>query len=446
MGNSSSSVRDSLRASMTADLSLRRWCVAFSGGLDSTVMLHALEQLAQALGDVELRAVHIDHGLHPESGAWSDHCRRFAAALAVPFEARSVVVSRESGQGVEAAARAARYAELEPMLADGEALLTAHHADDQVETLLLRLMRGAGIRGLASIAERAQFGRGWLLRPLLAAGRSDLDRYAREFDLDWIDDPTNRDTSIDRNYLRHQVIPLLRERWPGADAAIARTARLAAEGSALLDEAALRDYDDCVSDGLIVLECLRALNPPRQRNLVRYALFKHGLLPPGEARLIAGLEQLLTARADRQPMLDWNGGQIRRYRDRLHVLAIDPDRATADQPDEYRWDGLRPLDLGPVRGCLAIARDAQAAIGPVDMAVRFRVGGERILRADQAHHERLKKLFQARGVFPWMRAHVPLIFIDGELVAVGDLWSSAELARRFGPASRLRWDGHAEVA
>jgi tRNA(Ile)-lysidine synthase len=445
MSHSSSSVRDSLRASMTADLSLRRWCVAFSGGLDSTVMLHALERLARELGDIELRAVHVDHGLHPESGAWSDHCRRFAAALAVPFETRSVSVSRESGQGIEAAARAARYAELESMIDDGEALLTAHHADDQVETLLLRLMRGTGIRGLASIAERSPFGRGSLLRPLLAVRRCDLDRYAREFDLGWIDDPTNRDTSIDRNYLRHEVIPLLRERWPGVDAAIGRTARLAAESSALLDEAALRDHDDCVRDGSIVLEQLRALNPPRQRNLVRYALFERGLLPPGEARLIAGLEQLLTARADRQPLLDWSGGQIRRYRDRLHVLDFDPDRATVEQPEEYRWDGLRPLDLGPVRGCLAIDRDARAAIGPVDMSVRFRVGGERILGADRAHHERLKKLFQARGVFPWMRAHVPLVFIDGELVAVGDLWSSAELACRLGPASQLRWDGHAAV-
>jgi len=418
-----------------------KWCVAFSGGLDSTALLCALRELRHELGGIELRAVHVDHGLHADAGGWAGQCAAAAERLHVPFEVCRVEVDLTSGDGVEAAARHARYAAFEALLEPGETLMTAHHADDQVETVLLRLMRGTGVRGLGSIAERMPFGPGWLMRPLLTIARSELEAYARARDLAWIEDPTNLDTALDRNYLRHEIVPTLRRRWPGLAAAIGRSARLAAEGATLLDDVAQQDCETVVADGLIELEALRRLPPARQRNLVRYVLHERGLVPPSEMQLLSGLDQLLSAGIDRHPVLRWPGGQVRRYRERLYVLDADPEQATADLPDQYAWDGRAPLDMGPVRGRLRLVSEDPAARHTGELMVRFRRGGERLLEADRRHHKRLKKVLQSCGVLPWMRPHVPLVSRDGELLAVGDLWAGAP------PTSggRIVWDRHAQI-
>ena len=390
---------------------------------------------------IQLRAVHVDHGLHANAATWAGQCEAMARELGVTFEVCRVDVDLTSGDGVEAAARHARYAALEALLETGETLMTAHHADDQVETVLLRLLRGTGVRGLGSIAERMPFGPGWLMRPLLTVDRSELEAYARARSLTWVEDPTNLDTALDRNYLRHEVVPILRRRWPGLPAAIGRSARLAAEGAALLRELAEQDSAPVVRDGLIELDALRRLAPARQRNLVRHVLHERGLVPPSETQLLSGLAQLLSARVDRQPVLRWSGGQIRRYRERLYVLDSDPGQATAQLPDEYTWDGCAPLDMGPVRGRLRLVHDDAPAANAGDLIVRFRRGGERLPEADQRHHKRLKKVLQACGVLPWMRAHVPLVSRDGELLAVGDLWSGVPL----GSVGRIVWDCHAQI-
>lgn len=440
-----SSVIEALRASLSSGDRNEGWCVAFSGGLDSTVLLHGLAELRTEFAGLRLRAVHVDHSLHADSGTWAAHCESFAARLSVPLTLRCVQVDRTGADGMEAAARRARYDEFRSLLEPGETLATAHHAEDQVETVLLRLMRGAGPRGLGSIGSLGAFGAGRLARPLLSLGRADLEVYAQAAGLDWIDDPTNVDTSIDRNFLRHEILPPLRDRWPGLDAAIGRAARLAAEAAGLLDELGRLDAKAAVADGLISLDALRALDSARQRNLVRHVLHARGLVPPSEAQLGAGLGQLLSARHDRNPVLRWPGGQIRRYRDRLYVLDADPERAAEDCPDEYRWDGFEALDLGPVRGRLRLVYDDPASAGTPDLVVRFRRGGERMLEADHRHHKQLKKMFQSGGILPWMRAHVPLVTGDGELLAVGDLWTSAEFAARVGAPARLVWDRHAGI-
>jgi tRNA(Ile)-lysidine synthase len=283
------------------------------------------------------------------------------------------------------------------------------------------------------------FGPGRLLRPLLAVDRARLAEHARAAGLTWIEDPTNRDTALDRNYLRHEVVPALRRRWPGLAAAIGRSARLAAEATALLDQVARGDSATAVADGLIELPALRRLEPARQRNLIRYVLYRRGLAPPSETQLRAGLEQLLTAGVDRQPLLRWPGGEVRRYRERLYVLDADPAQATAGLPAEYAWDGRAPLNMGPVRGRLRLVADDRVAPPAAVLTVHFRHGGERLPDADRRHHKRLKKVFQERGVLPWMRAHVPLITGGGELLAVGDLWSSRALR------SRIVWDRHAPI-
>lgn len=422
------------------------YCVAFSGGLDSMVLLHALHSLRGGPHRFALRAVHIHHGLHPDADAWSARCEAVAAQLDVAYVAHRVTVERDSGEGLEAAARRARYAAFAELLRADEQLLTAHHEEDQLETYLLRLLRGAGVHGLASIVERAPFANGWLLRPLLIVGRVDLTAYAQAHGLNWIEDPSNTDTTLDRNYLRHNVIPLLRARWPGMAGTIGRAARLSAEAAELIDGLAAGDCARIVHAGLIDLRELRTLAPPRQRNVIRHVLRQRGLHPPSEMQLLTGLDQLLSAGDDRHPVLRWPGGQVRRYRQRLYVLEEDPSVATDDAPVEFAWDGSAPIDLGPVRGRVQLvsAETGGFCIDPANgpLTIRFRRGGERLREADHRHHILLKKLYQERGVVPWMRSHVPLLAQGDTLLAVGDFWSRAGAAADGHPAVRVVWDRH----
>ena len=219
-----------LEPQLKADLEQGRdWCIALSGGIDSTALLHALSALCRRYPDNRLRAMHVNHGLQAAAAAWSSQCEQRCAALAVPLTILTVHVPESGGQGLEAAAREARYAALHDALSPGELLLTAHHRDDQVETLLLRLLRGAGPQGLASISSRRPFGPGTLLRPLLDIGRDEIEAYAHGAGLDWIEDPANADEQFDRNFVRHRVVPLLRERWPGLGETLPRAARLSGE-------------------------------------------------------------------------------------------------------------------------------------------------------------------------------------------------------------------------
>ena len=260
--------------------------VAFSGGADSTALLLALHELLEESGRARLRAAHVNHGLHPDSGDWARHCMDRANALGVPLACREVEV-RADGRGVEAAARRARYEALEALMEPEECLLTAHHQDDQWETLMLRMLRGTGIAGLAGIREKRRLGRGWLLRPLLDVPREDLRVWLERRGEKWIEDPSNRETGYDRSFLRNEVQPLLRGRWPGAAATAARTAR----------------------------RC-------RARPAV-HARDSRGA--PSEARLNAALDMLLNAAADRHPEARWGGVRLTRRRGRIYISpASDP--------------------------------------------------------------------------------------------------------------------------
>ncbi len=233
---------ETLRQQLHTDLAVgARWCVALSGGVDSTVLLHAVAALGQEFPGNTIRAVHINHHLHADADAWAVACQLQCKALGIPLTCSDVVVDTGARDGVEAAARRARYGVLTALLSPGEILLTAHHRDDQVETFLLRLLRGAGPHGLGSIEPRRPCGRGWLVRPLLAVGREELEVYGHEQDLTWSEDPANSDTTFDRNFLRHQVLPLLRKRWPGLGETIPRAARLSGEAARMLDELAGQD-------------------------------------------------------------------------------------------------------------------------------------------------------------------------------------------------------------
>ena len=305
----------------------RKLLVAFSGGADSTALLLALHELLEEPGRGNLRAAHINHGLQREAAGWVAHCAAVAGSLDVPLQVCEVQVGNH-GRGLEAAARRARYQALGKLMESGECLLTAHHQDDQWETLLLRMLRGAGVSGLAGIREKRRCGEGWLLRPLLEVPRRDLMAWLEGTGVTYVEDPSNRDTGFDRSFLRDRVLPLLRERWPGAGATAARLARLAGDTRELLQ--ALAEFDGQGIARADSVDCagLLKLSAARRANLLRARLATLGIPAPSEARLSAALDMLLNAAQDRHPEARWRGARLTRRRGRIYIAPItlpDPD-------------------------------------------------------------------------------------------------------------------------
>ena len=415
-----------------------RFVVAFSGGLDSTVLLQAIAASRERHGKPIL-ALHIDHGLQAESPNWVEHCQRVAAELTVPFACEKVSVDLASGLGPEAAAREARYAALGRFVAGGDWLLSAHHLDDQAETVLLNLMRGSGTTGLAGIGPVRRIASGWLVRPLLDVPRADLEAYVAVRSLDFIEDPSNLEQQFDRNYLRHEVLPRLEARWPDAAARIRRSAQLAREATALLAELAELDRVQCADrNDRVSLEGLRGLSPERSRNLLRYLVAQLGLPLPGASHLEQIVTELVPAREDAQPLVAWTGATARRYRDRLYLLPAEgpgegrpPDSKVSGNTVQLPA-GMGTLVLRAVTG-LGLS-EAVVARG---LEVRYRVGGEEIRPFGQPHTRKLKKLLQEAGIVPWMRERLPLLYSDDRLVAVADLWIAAEAASE--PGTAVEW-------
>ena len=429
-----------LEAKLAALMPPGRLWAAFSGGLDSHVLLHALVRVAAGRA---VRAIHVDHGLQSESPAWAEHCRAVCRHLGVELVTRRVEAQAEVGESPEAAARRSRYAAFSALLETGDLLLTAHHQDDQAETLLLQLLRGAGPRGLAAMPEVAPLGSGRLVRPLLEATRAELSAYARSERLDWIEDPSNREMRYDRNFLRHEIVPRLRERWPAVNTVLARSARHLAEAAELLETLAREDMERACGTWprTLSVSVLLGLAPARQRNLLRYWLRCRGFGAPDTRRLQRILDDVLVAREDAVPQLAWGGCEVRRYRDDLHAMAILGPVPVAPIP----WDPRRPLDLpdglGQLEALPATGRGIRADVllrGPV--TIRFRQGGERCRPAPGATNRTLKKLMQEAGVPPWLRARMPLVYAGETLVAVANRWVCAPCGAVQGePSMEIRW-------
>ena len=408
--------------------------VGYSGGLDSSVLLHLLAHDTE-LRRNGLRAIHVHHGLHPDADAWTAHCERACAALDVPLQIVRVEVERDSGLGLEGAARAARHRAFVDALGDGELLALAHHRDDQAETFLLRALRGSGVDGLAAMRPWRAYARGWLWRPLLDAPREALHAYAREHDLRWIEDPGNADARFDRNFLRNEVIPLLRGRWPHVADNFARSAGLAAQAARLLDAedaAALAAADN--GDGDLDVAALQALPDERRARVLRRWIDARGL-PPLPGNGIERIEtELLRARGDADARFDWAGARVQRWRGLLHA-----DRIRGPLPADWSqvWDGRAPLAL-PTGDTLGLV-GADGFDAPLHAHARR--GGERIVLPGRAHSHALKRVLQDRDVPRWQRERLPLLAdADGELLAAGDAILSARMAawlRAHG--ARLQW-------
>jgi tRNA(Ile)-lysidine synthase len=435
---------DYLRRQLT-DLPSDSCCwVAYSGGVDSHTLLHAMAALRQGL-PCRVAAVHVNHGLQAGAAAWDEHCRAVCAGLGVHYVSLRVDGRAAAGESREAAARAARYAVLKAWLPPRHYLLTAQHRDDQAETLLLQLLRGGGVKGLAAMPRLAPFGGGYLLRPLLGCGRDALLDYAGANRLSWVDDPSHRDISLDRNFLRHEVLPVLRQRWPALSATLSRSARHCAEAAQILEDLARQDLNT-LTDGskdTPYVPGLLHLPPQRRRNVLRHWLTRKDGTSPSEAVLARIAHDVLGSRADAEACVRWGNRELRRYRDRLYLLPRTP---APDPHHSLVWRPETALELPRAGGVLSASRRTgegvrAAALEGAEVRVSWRVGGERCRPAGRRHHHALKKLFQESGIPPWERGRIPLVYIGTELAAVVDLWVCEPFsAGPDEPGFTIHWD------
>lgn len=386
--------------------------VAYSGGVDSHVLLHALAKLRSLA--FQLRAVHIHHHLQQQADEWAIHCQHNCEILTIPYQVIHVQIPNTTGESIEALARKARYAALAHCIQNNDLLLTAHHADDQVETLLLQLLRGAGVAGLAAMPEITPFHTGWLGRPLLAFNRLQLTAYATQEKLRWLEDPSNTDRRFDRNFLRHEIIPRLRQRWQHLDRPFRRVVHHQAEALNLLKTLAEQDFKIVAVDQQLSIPKLKQLTGARQRNLLRHWLQQLNLQMPSTQQLQRILDEVVFAGQDRQPMVRWQGGEVHRYQNQLFAIPNLPII-----PTQYlHWKIAETLSL-PLGTLTAIRVRGSGLAVPSDtgLQVHFRQGGETCVW--RGHHHSVKKLLQTMHIPTWQRPFLPLIYDEqGHLLAI----------------------------
>ncbi|WP_085675618.1 MULTISPECIES: tRNA lysidine(34) synthetase TilS [unclassified Pseudomonas] len=407
---------------LTPWLNAPTWYIAFSGGLDSTVLLHLLADHARDPATPPLRALHIHHGLQPAADAWPAHCQAVCDHLGIELQVIHVQVA--PGASLEQAARDARYAAFRQILGPGDILFTAQHRDDQAETLLLRLLRGAGLRGLTAMPAQRPLGQGSLVRPLLATSRQQLHDHAQAKELAWIEDPTNVDTGFDRNYLRAEVFPPLQQRWPQASQNFARCAEHLGEALGLLDELAQGDLAKAGEGAATAwaalqsldLGTLNRLSPARQRNALQYWLSRRTRLP--DTRHWAGWADLRDAADDAQPIWQLADGRLLRSQGRIWWLSGD---WLQHPTGECVWaDPGAPLAL-PGNGSVRL--EGATPLG--ELRIAYRQGGE-VLDLPGRGRRDLKRLLNELQVPHFVRPRLPLLYCGERLLAVASLPSLAQ--------------------
>ncbi|MBS1186333.1 MAG: tilS [Burkholderiaceae bacterium] len=426
--------------------------VAYSGGLDSSVLLHLARECAAQRG-IRLLAFHVHHGISPNADDWLTHCRRESERLGIGFDARRVQVAVDDGRGLEAAARSARYAALGEMCRQHrvELLLTAHHQDDQTETVLLQMLRGAGMAGLSGMAETGKapdlLGDEQILlaRPLLDTPRIGLRDIAAARGLAHVEDESNADIHHPRNALRNMIWPLLHAHFPAFRDCIARSAQHAQAAQRLLDELAVQDLAACAKAGGLDAERIRGLSSERSDNLLRHWLAVNGVRMPSSAWLREARSQLLDARDDAQVCVSQDGWQLRRYRSRIVLTTIDdgaPEVASAG----FRWVGEGSIRFAAFGGTLHFDL-ADDGLDPdwlrgQSLRMEHHHGGGRLKPAPNRPGAGLKKLYQERSIPAWERKRLPLVWVGEKLLFAAGIGQDC----RF-PAARqgisLRWEQHA---
>ena len=416
----------------------RHITLALSGGIDSVVLFDLLLQAHPAL-DFSFSAVHVNHQISPHAAAWAEFCTTLCARHEVPLQVKKVQVPRRSQQGLEAAARAARYQAFAEL--DTDLLLLAHHLDDQAETLLLNLLRGTGVRGAAGMP--ALGGKTYMLaRPLIDVPRAVLMAYATQHQLIWIEDESNDDTAFTRNFLRHDVLPLIESRFPAYRETLARATQNFSAADALLNELAEMDMAQVVQAEKMHLTALSQLSPARAKNLLRAYLATQGVPILDADRLQEWLRQLLTARADSRVALGVAGLMLRRYRGQAWV-ELDTPAPTADW--QLLWRGERELKLAILGGTLSFAPAlgsgiSLAKLNQSEVTLRLRQGGEKLKPDCRRPRKTLKHLLQDAAIPPWQRERLPLIYCDAQLVAAPGIGVDCGFHARPGePALKISW-------
>lgn len=409
--------------------------IGYSGGLDSSVLLACAAAAARA-GGVPIRALHVHHGLLPQADGWAEHAALQAQRLEVPISIVHVEVDPR-GQGLEAAARKARHAAFEARMTPGSLLLLAHHQQDQAETVLMRLLRGAALDGVAGMRPLRTFGSGWLGRPWLDLPRSEILAAAQALGVSWVEDPSNADPQLDRAWLRQSIWPVLSERFPEAGPRLARFATHARAAQDVVDSQAAQALERVrTGRGSLSIAALLRLPEGLIGEVLRLHAIERGAPPPGFHELARIRREVIGARVDAEPCLRWQRHEYRRYRDDLYLLA--PGAADPPPPLSIEWPAQTtvcalPHGLGRLE---AVEADGSPAPLPIALTVRWRRGGEQLRPQGKSHRRELRLLFQEQAVPPWRRQRIPLVYVGKELIEVPGL------ARADAPelgGLRLRW-------
>lgn len=390
----------------------QRWLIGFSGGLDSTVLLSLCAEYAKDYHRV-IEAIHINHQLSPNALSWQKHCQMICQQLAVPLRLFSIDLSSQDNMSPEERARVARYAQFATQLNLDDVLFTAHHQDDQAETVLLQLLRGSGPKGLAAMPMKAPFAKGYHCRPLLAFSREQLQAFSEQFCLNWIEDESNQNTDFDRNYIRQEVLPIIQKRWPSYYKNLARTALNCAETLQLSEEYANKLLSDCRRDNAICIKTLLNYSLETQRIILRAWLQSLHLPIPTRTQLEQLQSDSLYCAEDAQPCIKWSNVEVRRFQQLLYANEPLPSN---DETLVLQWDGISTLELPGQLG--VITPDQIPALPSKQLTIRFRQGGERCKPKGSYHTRALKTLFQEWGIPPWLRSRVPLIYNYDKIIAI----------------------------
>ena len=428
-----------------ASLGVAKFTIALSGGVDSMVLLDLLSK-AKRSSDV-IKAIHINHNLHESSKEWVDFAKDACKKYKLPLIIESINPKQE-GFGLEADAREQRYKKFKEIILDNECLLTAHHLDDQIETTLFRIFRGTGLDGLRSIRKKAKFGKGLLCRPLINIPREAIEQYAKLNDIKWIEDPSNKNIYFDRNYLRNNIIPSIKKRWPNAQKTITRLSSLAENNQKLLHELAKEDIGEIEKFNVLDIGILSNKSSLRINNIFRFMILKNKMGIPSLKVLENGIETLINAKSD-SPIITWDGFSIRRYKNTLYFF--NPDLKQDEiRPLKMKWFIDETINLGGNRGSIEARFIKGQGIAlnkcPKSLEIKYRKGGEQIKPSGHKITKSLKNLFQENNVLPWVRDQIPLFYLDEELISVGDLWFNQDYkAKEQEDGFLISWDRNIDI-
>lgn len=392
----------------------RKYWVGYSGGADSTALLQALYECRAELA-APVHAIHFHHGLLEAADSWQEHCEAFCRERDIPFMSEMLTIETEGGGSLEEEARNSRYRAVAGVLGHEEMYLTAHHAEDQAETLFINLLRGSGVEGLAGIPPLRTLEKGWVARPILDSRREDLERFLTDRDMDWLRDPSNEDTSFDRNYLRREIFPILEQRWPGLARRLSRTARNARMTATAMAVFIENSSGDLIQDNLkMPLHKLLELDSEIQPLIVRQWLRRHEIPVLPELRLREFLDQLASSLEPSEAEVQWGDWMIKRYQQDLWLHRRKPFLACP----AVEWSSGMELDVGPESGRLRLVGDPAPI--PASWKVRARQAGDRIRLVENGPSQKIKHFFQLTSIPTWLRPGIPILEWDGEAVALGD--------------------------